>query len=208
MVQDSYWLPPRKARLCRVAGNLFLLSAAAMLVVIAFAGLPPGASPHCGEGGCFWNPQPLTLLDTNVRLEVEASPDTMRAFDAHVRRPDIRLALAGADAIDSVPFGFLLLCVGLALRQFGTQDVDALARGLPWLRRASLAAIIWTVVSPLYDSVVETVLSPGTPSGAAVQISIYLSSLATGLLLAMAGYAAIWALEAGLRTQRDLENFV
>lgn len=179
-----------------------------MLVVIVFAGLTPGASPYCGDGGCSWNPQPLTLLDTDVRLGVEASPTTMRAFYAHVRQPGVRLALAAADAINSVPFGFLLLCVGLALRRFGTQDGDALARGLPWLRRASLAAIVWTIVTPLYDSVVQTVLSPGTPSGAAVQVLVYLNSIASGLLLAAASYAAIWALEAGLRTQRDLENFV
>lgn len=207
-MKSTYWLPPRKAVVCRIAGNVFVLSAAVMLIVIAFAGLTPGASPYCGAGGCLWNPKPTALLERDVRMAVEESPVTKRAFDAHISRPIVRLELAAADAIDSVPFGVLLLCIGVALRRLGAQDSDGLAQALPWLRRASLAAIVWTVAKPLYESTVETILSPGTPSGATVQISIYLADLAAGLLLATAAYAAIWALEAGLRTQRDLEDFV
>lgn len=207
-MKPTYWLPARKAVVCRMAGTLFVLSAAVMLFVIAFAGLTPGAYPSCGTGGCVWNPKPTALLDRDVRMAVEESPATKRAFDAHISRPIVRLELAAADAIDSIPFGVLLLCIDVALRRLGAQDADALAQALPWLRRASLAAIVWTVASPLYESTVETILSPGTPSGATVQISIYLADIASGLLLATAAYAAIWALEAGLRTQRDLEDFV
>ena len=36
----------------------------------------------------------------------------------------------------------------------------------------------------------------------------YLADIATGLLLAIAAYCAIWAIEAGLRAQRDLDDFV
>ncbi len=208
MMKSTYWLPPRKAVVCRIAGNLFVLSAAVMLLVIAFAGLTPGASPYCGTRGCLWNPKPTALLERDVRMAVEETPATKRVFDAYISRPIVRLGLAAADAVDSVPFGILLLCIGVALRRLGAQDGDALAQALPWLRRASLAAIVWTVVSPLYESTVETLLSPGTPSGPTVQISIYLADIAGGLLLAIAAYAAIWALEAGLRTQRDLEDFI
>lgn len=50
MMTDGYWLPPRKAWLCRLAGLVFLIGAAVMLPVIVFAGLTPGASPGCGGG--------------------------------------------------------------------------------------------------------------------------------------------------------------
>lgn len=208
MVQDRYWLPPRKAFLCRMPGNLFLFSAAAMLVVIAFAGLTPGAYPYCGEGGCSWNTLPARLLDSQVREAVEATPAAMRAFETHASRPTVRLALAAADAIDSLPFGVLLLSVGLALRRLGAQGADALAQALPWLRRASLAAIAWTALDPVHEGAVEAILSAGTPKGASISLSFYLGDIASGLLLAMAAYAAIWAMEAGLRSQRDLDGFV
>ena len=207
-MRDRYWLPPRTAWLCRVAGSIFLLSAVVILFVIAFAGLTPGASPYCGQGGCVWNPQPTTLLDSEERMQVEKSPGARRTFEAYVSRPGVRLRLAGIEAIESIPFALLLLSVGLALRRLGGRGADALGEALAWLRRASLAAIVWTLASPVYESLLETVLSPGTPSGAGLQISIYLADLATGLLLAIAAYAAIWAMEAGLRAQRDLENFV
>ncbi len=207
-MQNGYWLPPRKALWCRLAGSLFILSAAVMLVVIAFAGLTPGASPVCDERGCIWNMRPTALLDRDVRLTVEATPATRQRFDAYVARPGVRLALAAADAIDSLPFGVLLLCIGVALRQMGKGSADALARALPWLRRASLAAIVWTILSPFYDTAVESILSPGTPTGPTIQFFIYGSSIAIGALLATAAYVAIWALEAGLRAQRDLADFV
>jgi hypothetical protein len=207
-VQGSYWLTPRQAFLSRLAGTVFLLAAAAMLVVVAVAGLTPGASPYCSDQGCAWNPVPTKLLDSDVRMQVEASDATRRAFAAHVGRPSVRLQLAAAEAIDSLPFGCLLLCLGRALRRFGMQREEALARGLPWLRRASLAAIVWAISSPFYNSVLESVLSGGTPSGPMVMIALYLDDIAAGLLLAMAAYATIWTLEAGLRTKRDLDDFV
>ncbi len=207
-MQNGYWLPPRKARLCRWAGSLFLLAAVYMLGVVAFGGLTPGASPVCDGGGCRWNARPAALLDRDVRLTVEATPVAQARFDAWVARPDVRLALAGAKAIDALPFAVLLLCVGVALRRLGTAGSDALAQALPWLRRASLAAIVWTILAPFYDSAVESILSPGTPEGAVLQLSFYADDLVVGALLAIAAYVAIWAMEAGLATQRDLENFV
>lgn len=208
VMQNGYWLPPRKARLCRWAGGLFLLAAAYMLGVVAFAALTPGAAPMCDGQGCRWNARPTALLDRDVRLAVEATPATRVRFDAHVARPDVRLALAAARALDALPFGVLLLCVGVALRRLGTAGSDALAQALPWLRRASLTAIVWTILGSFYDSAAETILSPGTPEGGTVMLSFYADDLVVGALLSMAAYVAIWAVEAGLATQRDLENFV
>ena len=81
MMKDGYWLPPRKAWLCRLAGLVFLIGAAVMLPVIAFAGLTPGASPGCGGGyGCVWEARPVTLIDsdelqlTDCRCECWSDP--------------------------------------------------------------------------------------------------------------------------------------
>ncbi len=214
VVKDSYftsssWLPPRKARLCRVAGALFLLAAAIMPGVIAFAGLTPGASPVCGGGyGCMWNMRPTTLLPEETRMGIELSPAARRTFEAYAMRPDVRLGLAAVDAITSLPFAVLLLSVGLALRRLGGRGADTLAQALPWLRRASMAAMVWTLLGPVYESVLETLLSPGTPDGLSFITTFYLADIAGGLLLAFAAYAAIWAVEAGLKAQRDLDDFV
>jgi hypothetical protein len=67
---------------------------------------------------------------------------------------------------------------------------------------------VWAVAHPVYDSLLESLLSAGTPDGARWQLTIYLNSLSTAFLLAFAAYAAIWALEGGLRVQRDLDEFV
>jgi hypothetical protein len=209
MMKDSYWLPPRKAWVCRALGAVFLFSAAVMVVVVVFAGLTPGASPYCEVGGrCVWKAQPTLLLSEEVRLEVGATPKAQRAFDAYVARPDVRLGLAGIQAINLAPFAFLLLGVGLALRRLGGSSADTLARALKWLRLASLAAGAWALTNPIYESLVDTLLSAGTPSGPQTQIWINLANIAGGLLLACAAYATIWALEAGLAARRDLDRFV
>lgn len=208
-VQDRYWLPSRKASLCRLGGLVFLLAALAMIPIIAFAGITPGASPYCGGGdGCVWRSQPLLLLDEEDRLLVGASPAALRRFDAHVARPAVRMGLAGVAVLDTLPFALLLFGVGAALRRLGGRGAGSLPAALRWLRLASLAAIIWALAQPFHETAVETLLSPGTPSGSQVKVVIYLGDIAKGLLLALAAYAAVWAIEAGLRAQRDLDDFV
>lgn len=209
MMEDGYWLPVRKARLCRFAGLVFLIAAFVMLPVIAFAGLTPGASPACGGGdGCVWVARPVTLIDSDERLRVEASPAAMRTFKAYAAQSWVRWGLAGIEAIDCLPFGALLFSLGVALRRLGGRGADPLQRALPWLRRASVAAIVWTLAHAVYESAVESWLSPGTPAGATLRPVFYLADIAAGLLLSLAAYAAIWAIEAGLRAQRDLDDFV
>lgn len=209
MMQDSYWLPPRKARLCRGIGAIFLLAAMVMAIVIAVAGLSPGASPVCDlQKGCAWENHPTTLLDEEVRSRVLASPAHLRTYHAYVARPDVRLGLAAVEAINLGPFALLILGVGVALRRLGGNGPAALAKALRWLRLSSFAAIGWALVSPLYDCLLATLLSPGTPNGETVEWFIYLDKIGAGLLLALAAYASIWAVEAGLAARRDLDGFV
>ncbi|KQM18078.1 hypothetical protein ASE73_08460 [Sphingomonas sp. Leaf24] len=208
-MSDVMLLPLRQAKLCRVFGVVFLLAAMVMPFVIVTAGLTPGANPYCGGGkGCVWKAQPSLLLDEETRLQVAATATTQRRFESYAARPDIRIGLALVDAVDSVPFGMMMFSVGLALRRLGGPVQDALLQALRWLRRASAAAILWSLAQPVYETLLTILLSPGTPAWPMVAPSIYLASIATGLLLALAAYATIWALEATLRAQRDLAEFV
>jgi hypothetical protein len=208
-MENSYGLSPRKARLCRAVGAVFLVAAIVMLGVVAVAGLSPGASPICGTGeGCVWRARPVTLLDQDVRIAVLATPATLRAFEAYVARPEVRLGLAAAEAINLGPFAFLLLGVGLALRRLGGSGADTLAQALRWLRLACIAAIVWALTSPVHESLLGTLLSPGTPTGPKLEVYIYLDEIGGGLLLALAAYAAIWAVEAGFEARRDLDSFI
>lgn len=209
MMQNSDWLPARKARLCRAVGAIFVLAAIVMAIVIAVAGLSPGASPVCDfAAGCTWRNRPSILLDQDVRGMVLATPSGLKTFEAYVARPDVRLGLAAVETINLGPFAFVMLGVGLALRRLGGRASAALPKALRWLRRSSIAAILWAVMSPLYDCLLAMLLSPGTPNGATVEWFIYLDKIGAGLLLALAAYTAIWAVEAGLEARRDLDGFI
>lgn len=209
-MQNGYGLLPSQARLCRAIGAVFLFAAIVILIVIAVAGLSPGASPFCGLEECGWRARPALLLDQDVLVQVAATPQRLQTFEAFVHRPDVRLKLAALQAINLGPFAFLLAGVGLALRRLGAAGagVDALGQALRWLRLSSLAAVLWALTSPIYESLLATLLSAGTPTGQQVETYIYLDKIGGGLLLALAAYVAIWAIEAGLAARRDLDNFI
>ncbi|WP_240500094.1 hypothetical protein [Sphingomonas montana] len=182
--------------------------AAIVALGIPSGGIWPGARSHCEDGGCVWTMKPALLLEEDDRASVMASGDAERAFDAHVARPIVRLGLVGVDLVESGPFAMLLLGVGLALRRLGGRGEGTFARALPWLRRASIAAILWAIARPVSDSLMAMLLAPGTPSGARWQVSVDLVEVGTALMLAIAAYATVWALEAGVRTQQDLAEIV
>lgn len=207
-MSDRYWLTEGQARRFRLIGALFLFAAFVMLPVIVFAGLTPGASPYCGAEGCLWVSKPASLLSQEVRLQVEATPEARAAFAAHVDQPAVRLGLAAIEAVVSAPYALLLACVGLALRRLGGPRDAALVEALRWLKRASGAAVIWALASPVHETLLESFLSPGTPTGPVFQIVINLAYLATPLLLALAAYAVTWAIETALRKQTELDGFV
>lgn len=186
----------------------FLLLALCNALVIVAAGVFPAATTDCDATGCHWAQRTERLLSDDERPPVVATPVATRQFAAHVARPLVRLGLAGVELVESGPFVLLLAGVGLALRRLGGRAPDPLARALPWLRLASVAAIIWALARPLADSLLAMLLSPGTPGGAHWQLSVDLAEVGIALMLAVAAYATIWALEAGLRAQQDLESFV
>lgn len=208
MVYDRYSLSPRKALICRVAGTAFLLSALAAVLLVVLAGAAAGTTFHCGADGCHWTAQPMLLLDEDDRTSVAASAAARRTFDAYAARPLVRLGLVGVEAIQTGPFALLLLGVGLALRRLGGRKEGQLARALPWLRLAALAAIGWALARPVADSLMAMLLAPGTPGGRRWQLSVDVGDIGIALMLGIAAYAAVWAIESGLQAQRDLDDFV
>ena len=171
-----------------------------------------GAAPivYVDDHGVRWRSEPQRLLDEEDRAIVAASLDNRRRFAAYVQRRDTRIALAGIKQLTVLPFVCLLIGIGVALRLLGSQRSDPLARALPWLRRASIAAILWAVAMPLSDSLTATRLAHGLPND---DYAFYFAvsdwgEVCNALLLAIAAYATIWAVETGLRAQRDLDDFV
>lgn len=200
-------LPPRKAWICRAAGSVFLAVALCTAAVICLGAVAPELTALCTGPHCEVTEGPLDVLPSEVRSQVRRSAGATEAFEAYCRRPLVRAGGVGVMAVHLAPFALLLLSVGLALRRLGGGG-DALAKALPWLRRASLAAIIWAVAAPLADSLQVMLLFPGTPAGAHWYLVADMQAIGTGLMLAVAAYAAVWALEAGWRAQRDLAEIV
>jgi hypothetical protein len=196
-----------KARICRIAGAFFLAAALCMAVVICLTPAAPELLALCTAPHCEVTEGPVDVLPREVQAQLRSSPDALARFEAYRRRALVRVGALGVAVVSLVPFAALLLGVGLALRRLGGGG-GALRQALPWLRRASLAAILWAVSSPLAESLHVMLLYPGTPAGAHWHIVFDLQSILTGLMLAVAAYAAVWAMEAGVQAQHDLAEIV
>lgn len=208
-VSDSYSLPAGKARICRIAGVVFLLVATMWGVAAASQAMMPGWSLSCSdERGCHRDTDLRGLLPDADQALVSGNPAARARFAAYVDRPPVRAGLAGLILFDEGFLIFLFVAVGLTLRQLGGRSQPVLARALPWLKRGAFSAVLWAIAQPLTDSLRAMLLLPGTPSGASWFIALDLTVAGPALLLAIAAYATAWALEAGIRAERDLADFV
>lgn len=138
-----------------------------------------------------------------MRHEAGASEE----IAAYAARPIVRSGLAGLILVREGPMTFLLLAISATLLRLGRPRDPVLAGALPWLRRGALAGLIWTIAQPIADLGRTILLFPAMPD---TQRSIAIDLTVAGpvLLLAVAAYAVAWALEAGVRVERDLATFV
>lgn len=209
LVFERYSLSLGKARVCRSVGVAFLLIAALWGLAAASQVVLPGWSFVCSdEHGCRQTSNLASLLPEKEQDMVLSDPDAQTRFAAYVARPPVHIGLAALTLVDEGFLVFLFVAVGLTLHRLGERGENVLGRALPWLKRAALAAFFWAVAQPLTDSLRTMLLYPGTPSGASWFIGIDLTVAGPALLLAIAAYAIAWALEAGVRAERDLANFV
>jgi len=210
IMSDSYHLPPLKARICRIAGAVFLLIALLRLIFLTTWMIGPAPALYVDGSGFEWKSEPLTLLDEADRATLAASPSQARRFVAYTTRWQTRWMLAAIVQLQRIPFIVLIASVGIALLRFGGSGGDPLAQAVPWLRRASIAAILCALAVPFVDSLTATVLGPGLPDyeGDIYFTVLDFANVYSVLMLAIGAYAAIWAIEAGLKAQRDLADFV
>lgn len=205
---DSYSLPSWKARTCRMAGAIFLLTALLGGCVTAMQAAVPGWTMACEPGrGCVRQPSVLTLLPEESRAALRNDPAAIAALSSHVGDPLVRAALAGLVLVRGGLMAFLLLAIGTTLRRLGSAGDRILERGLPWFRRGALAALLWSIAQPLGDAMQAILLLPALPERA-WSVPVDLTVAGPALLFAIAAYAIAWALEAGVRAARDLAGFV
>jgi len=207
-MSDGYSLSPRKARICRLGGGFFLFAAALTAIIVPFSAAWPEFAAFCRTEYCEISEGPLDALPNDVQAQVRASASAQAAFDAYLARPIVRLGAMGVAATTALPFALMLLGVGIALRKLGRRGGQAVDAALPWLRRASIAAIIWAIAEPLSSSLNIMLVYPGTPAGPHWHFVLDIIAIGKGLMLGLAAYATVWALESGLRAQRDLDEFV
>lgn len=202
-------MPPKKARTSRRVGGLFLFIAAVLGVLTIVAAAAPGPYWNCdGEQGCHGGADAANLLPDETLTELNSNPTARHRFDAWVAKPGIRVGLAAVVLLQSGPMPVLLLAVGMALRRLGQKRRNALADALPWLRRASRAAIILAVARVLAPIFQSLLLVNGFDHPEVLTPPIMVETTLLLLMLAFAAYATIWALEAGIRAERELADFV
>jgi len=168
----------------------------------------PALEVKCGQAGCHAIERPELLLPEEERAAIVASPVAMEHLAAHLHRPAVRAGLAAINLAQAAPFVLLMLCVAAATWRLGARGADDLTRALPWLRRASLAALAAAIVPPVADSLRAMLMLPGTPSGPGWYFAVDLGPFMMGLLLAFAAFIVSWALAAGNRARRDMAGFV
>ena len=210
-MQDEYYLIRRQGWICRAAAVLFALAAtinaAAAVIPIALTGTP-AIEWRCGPAGCAVTEQPAQLLPEADRREVSASRAATQRFGSYAQRTDVRIGLGAIGLFAAAPLIVLLLGVSAAMWRLGARHGEAVARALPWLRRAAVAALCAALAPPIADSLAAMLLLPGTPSGPGWYLALDIGPFLTRLLLAFAAFIVTWALMAGNRARTDLAKFV
>lgn len=208
-MSEGYLLPVSKARFCRIGGAAFLIVAILWGMAAAVQAAVPGWSLACSdEHGCLQATDPATLLSEQERTDLLNTPDTEKQFAAYVAQPAVRAGLAALTSAEEGFMVFMFVSVGVTLRRLGERGTQVLAQALPWFKRGAMAALLWAIAQPVTDSLRMMLLYPGTSKGPSWSVGIDFTIAGPALLLAIAVYATAWALEAGVRAQRDLADFV
>lgn len=208
-MSDTYLLPIGKARLCRGVGIAFVLIAALWGLAAAVQAIVPGWSFSCSDGhGCRQAANLASLLPENDRALLSGDPGAQARLATYVAQPLVHAGWAALTLVDEGPLIFLFVAVGLTLRRLGKPGEHVLTHALPWLKRGAFAGVLWAIAQPLTGSLRTMLLYPGTSNGPSWFIGIDLTVAGPALLLAIAAYATAWALEAGVRAERDLAKFV
>ena len=208
-MSDGYSLSPRKARTSRRIGILFLFIAAVMGAGTIAGAAVPGIYWNCdSEQRCTGGTDATNLLPDETRLMLGSAPEARNKYLAWMEKPAVHAGLAALILLEYAPMTILLLAVGMALRRLGERKHNALTLTLSWLRRASRAAIALAVARLIVPLPTAILLYQGLDQPDIVLPRIDLSNTLVLLLLTGTVRAVIWALEAGIRAERELADFV
>ncbi len=208
---DEYRMSAWQARVCRLLAAAFLVVAAVQASSIGLALVAPellAIEIRCDGLRCGISGNPVLLLPDDTRGEVEASASATASFAAHLDVPATRLKLMVTDTVASMPIVALLLFVAAALRTLGRRGSDDLARATPWLRRASIAALVAVPLVPLGESLRTTVLLAVIRPDRHFSLYVDVNRFVLNLLLAFTAFAVTWALAAGSRAGRDIAEII
>ena len=210
-MSNDYWLSAWQARVCRILPIFFLLIAALQASSIGLAVVAPELTAmeiHCDKLRCGISGNPLLLLPSGTREVVKASASAMAGYAAHLDLPATRLMLMATEALSNMPVVGLLMFVAAALQTLGHRGSTDLARAIPWLRRASIAALIAVPLVPIGESLRTTVLLTAIEPERHFALCVDVNRFILNLFLAFAAFAVTWALAAGSRAGRDIAEIV
>lgn len=208
-MSDGFSLPVKKARTSQRVGLLFLLIAAILGMATVAGSIVPGLSFQCDmPQPCQAITDPASLLPEEARAALIRDPAAHGHYAAWVAKPAVSVGLAGLNLLEYGPVSFLFVAVGLALRRLGERREHVLAHALPWLRLASQAAIVLALARLFVGGLRSALLYPGLDHGDTMRFPLDVNGMTLPLLLAFGVYTTVWALEAGIRAERELADFV
>ncbi len=193
---------------CRILAALFLVSAVVRLAV-SFVPLanPLLSLPQAGCEECSFRRDPVTLLEPQLARKLAwQTPGSEQRIVEQLGKAEVRLMLFAANLARAIPFFLLFIALAMALRSFAAGGFNSGA--VRWLRRSALASIGWAVAQPVSESIRQTAFSPVTHGQELTHLVLDLNSVLWPVLLSLAVWVCVWALEEAVAIQQDLEEYV
>ena len=156
---------------------------------------------------CVFDADPVMLIEPeSVRHQIRDAPSRVAELNAHIAQPRVKILLGLSSMLTAIPFFVVFVGMAMALRHLAAVGFNASA--IRWIRRAALAALVWTVAQPVSASIRWTALSEITHGRTLRHINLDFTSLVFGIIVSGAVWLLVWALEEALEMRRDLEEYV
>ena len=155
---------------------------------------------------CRIDTDPVRLLDRPLWKQGWQIEGVNQRIEQKLDEPRVQWLLIAATAAVALPLCLMFVSLGMAMRSFGRRG---LASDAPrWLRLAALSALGWTLMVPVSRSLRAWALDSTISGVDSFRLPIDFYQLVTGVVIAGAALATVWALEEALIIQRDLDEYV